>query len=374
MKIVHYSHQLGIGGTEKCMQYFLEYLHKAGHDCYAVHHRQKTDFAGGYREKLIQELLGPEKVIGHASEEEFFQVMDGIRPDIFHIHRSGKPDEFPIVPRLRPFIRRCVETNVFGGVDRTDVIDLTLYINKSLLKAGRFLRRNTGYLFYPVKPPAHQENLRAALGISPTTFVMGRIGRPDDYIFDPISLRALKLIESDQEDDLLYLVQSPPPIMIQTAKDLGLERVKFLTTPIVSDHDITSFFNTIDILAHARRDGETFGLNIAESMIHGKAVISHRSRIANGHKPFVKECGYFAGIDNHKEYAKYIRVLYHDKDKRIELGERGRQYAEAHFLLDIIGRKLETHYQTLMTADIESRPLKKYLFLHRIFNRLREDG
>ncbi len=374
MKIVHYAHQLGVGGTEKCVQFFLEYLQKAGHDCYAVHNRYKTDAAGGYREKLIQEFLGPEKVIAHATDDEFFTIMENIKPDIFHIHRSGKSNEFPIIPQLRPLIRRCVETNVFGGVDPTDVIDLTLYVNRFQLKSGKSLRRKTGYLFNPVKPPTHQENLRTALGITPTTFVMGRIGRPDDHIFDPISLRAIQLIECDVNYDLLYLIQSPPPIMIKTAREFGLKRVKFLTTPIVSDHDITSFFNTIDILAHARRDGETFGLTIAEAMIHGKAVISHRSRVANGHEPFVKECGYFAGTDNYKEYAKYIHILYHDKDRRKDLGEHGRQYAEAHFLLDIIGRKLETHYQTLMTADIESTPLKKYSFLHRIFNRLREDG
>lgn len=35
MKIIHYCHQLGLGGTEKNMQYLLEYLQRAGHDCYS---------------------------------------------------------------------------------------------------------------------------------------------------------------------------------------------------------------------------------------------------------------------------------------------------------------------------------------------------
>ncbi len=129
---------------------------------------------------------------------------------------------------------------------------------------------------------------------------------------------------------------------------MGLKKVKFIRTPIVTDSEITSFYNTIDILAHARRDGETFGLNIAEAMIHGKPVISHKSRIANGHKPFVKKCGFLAGIDNYKQYAKYINLLFNNKTKRLRLGERGRSFAVDNFLLANIGRKLELHYKSLL--------------------------
>jgi len=351
MKIIHYSNQLGLGGTEKCMQYFLEYLHSAGHDCYCIHNREKTNAAGGYREKLIQNLLGAEKVIAYSSEDEFFEIIEKINPDIFHIHRSGRPNEFPVVPQLKEYVVKCVETNVFGGLDPSDVIDLTLYVNKDQLKSGKSLKRKTDYLYNPVKLPAHQKNLREKLGISPTTFVMGRIGRPDDHIFDPISLCALQLIERDQNYDLLYLVQSPPPTMIKTARDMDLKKVKFLIAPIISDDEISSFFNTIDILGHARRDGETFGLNIAEAMIHGRSVISHKSQIANGHKKFVKQCGYFAGVDNFKEYAKYIRILYNDKEKRVRLGERGRKFAAEHFLLDKIGETLENFYRQLLAKD-----------------------
>lgn len=315
-----------------------------------MHNRQRTDEAGSYREKIIQDILGQGKVLAYSSEEEFFRILENIQPDIFHIHRSGRPNEFPVVPRLKEYVSKCIETNIFGGIDPTSVIDLTLYINKFMLKAGRSLNRKLGYLYNPVKLPTHQRNLRKELGISPHTFVMGRIGRPDDNIFDPISLHAIKVVEEKTNYDFLYLVQSPPPIMIKTARDMGLRKIKFLTVPIVSDEDVTSFLNTIDILAHARKDGETFGLNIAEAMIHGKPVISHRSRIVNGHKPFVRKCGFFTGTDNYKQYAKYISILYNDKEKRMELGEKGRKFAMDNFLLTNIGQKLESYYKELLTG------------------------
>ena len=121
-----------------------------------------------------------------------------------------------------------------------NVIDLTLFINNYLLSAGRSLHRKLSYLYYPVKTPAHENNLREELGISPETFVMGRIGRPSDRIFDPISLSALRLIEEKTGYDILYLVQSPSPAMIRTAREIGLEKITFLTTPVVSDDEVTS--------------------------------------------------------------------------------------------------------------------------------------
>ena len=337
-----------MGGTEKCMQYFLEYLHNPGYDCYCIHNRKKTDEAGGSREKLIQDILGDRKVLGYSSEDEFFDILKKMGPDIFHIHRSGYPNEFPIIPKLKSYVNKCVETNIFGGVDTSSVIDMTLYVNKHMLKTGRSLNRKIGYLFNPVKHPFHQKDLRLKLGISKSTFVMGRIGRSVDSIFDPISLRALKVIEEETDYDLLYLVQSPPPIMIKIAQEMKLKKIQFLEVPIVTDKEITSFFNTIDILAHARKDGEICPLNIQEAMIHGKPVISHRSRRANGHKLFVKRCGFFARQDNYKQYAKYIKILYTKKTKRMKLGEEGRKYAADNFLLENIGKKLESYYKALL--------------------------
>lgn len=349
MKIVHYCHQLGLGGTEKCMQYLLEYLQRAGHDCYCIHDRAKTSAAGGYRERVIKNILGAEKVFGHTSEAEFFEIMAFIRPQIFHVHRSGRPGEFPIVPELKRYGARCVETNVFGGYDSTDVIDLTLYVSDYLYKRAQKPRRRTAVLYNPVKEPATRDNLRAALQIPETTFVMGRIGRPDDHIFDPISLHALDRIESEGACDILYLVQSPPPRMVELAASLGLEKIRFILEPIISDADVSRFFNTIDVLAHMGRVGETFGLSIAEAMIHGKPVISHRSHAMNAHRAFVKRCGFFARSGDDRQYAKFIRILYVDGNRRQQLGERGREFAVMHFNLSKIGSELEGYYEQVLS-------------------------
>jgi glycosyltransferase involved in cell wall biosynthesis len=202
-------------------------------------------------------------------------------------------------------------------------------------------------LYNPVKKPVHALDLREKLGIGRDVLVLGRIGRPDDRGFDPIALRALQIIERGPARNILYLIQSPPPQMMKMAAELGLKSVRFLETPVVEDSDLSGFYNTIDVLAHARRDGETFGLNIAEAMMHGKPVISHRSRIANGHEEFVRKCGYFTGVDDYKGYADFIMRLYSDRALAARLGAAGRVFAEENFLFEKIGAALEGYYSEL---------------------------
>lgn len=347
MKIIHHSNQLGIGGTEKCMQYLLEYLKGSGHECWCMYNRERTAVRGSQREELLRAMLGPERMLAYSSEEEFFSLISAVHPDIFHAHRSGSPGEFPLVPRLKEYAGKIVETNVFGGRDPAEFIDLTLYVNKELSRSGRGLMRRRAVLYPPVKRPAHGRDLRERLGLAPSTFVLGRIGRPDDRIFDPISLKALKIIEDSGARDMIYLVQSPPPAMRRAAAELGLETVLFLDAPVVSDDEVSEFFNTIDVLAHARLDGETFGLNIAEAMIHGKPVVSHLSRAANGHARFVRLCGYLAGTGDHEAYAGYLRKLYGDRALAARLGGAGRRFAEENFLLEKLGPRLEAYYADL---------------------------
>jgi glycosyltransferase involved in cell wall biosynthesis len=346
MRIVQHSNQLGMGGTEKCMQYLLEYLKGAGHDCWCMHDRRLTVRMEGSREGLIKELLGEDRVLAYSSEEEFFRNINSIRPEIFHAHRSGRP-EFPLVPRIKEFVGRIVETNVFGGRDNFAGLDMTLYVSKTLQRSGRGLMRRKHVLPNPVKKPVNGRDLRARLGIGPAVFVMGRIGRPEDKIFDPISLKALKILEDDGLKDILYLVQSPPPQMIGMASEMGLKKVMFIKEPIVSDEETSEFYNTIDVLAHARRDGETFGLNIAEAMIHGKPVVSHFSRIANAHSDLVQACGYMSSVDDYFSYAGYLKELYRDRGLAARLGAAGRAFAEEHFLLEKVGAELERFYGEL---------------------------
>lgn len=346
MRILHHSNQLGMGGTEKCMQYLLEYLRSRGHECWCVHGTPPSDLAGRLREPLLKKILGPDRVLSYSSQDDFFRHVGDVKPEIFHAHRSGRP-EFPLVPGLKEHAGYIVETNVFGGRDPSPFIDMTLYVSPMLLKRGRGIMRRKHVLYNPVKEPLHGRDLRGELGIGAGTFVIGRVGRPDDRIFDPISLHALKVLETEGLREILFLVLAPPPRMVSLAGELGLKNIRFLNAPMIGDEEMSGFYNTIDLLAHARRDGETFGLNIAEAMAHGKPVVSHRSRFANAHADFVRVCGFMAAEDDYIGYAGFVRRLYSDRVLARKLGAAGKDFAAKHFLIENVGRALESYYREL---------------------------
>ena len=60
----------------------------------------------------------------------------------------------------------------------------------------------------------------------------------------------------------------------------------------MDDVRISKFFNTLDVLAHSRKDGECNPGNIWEGFAHGKPVISHYGIPYNGHIQEIGDCGF----------------------------------------------------------------------------------
>ena len=107
------------------------------------------------------------------------------------------------------------------------------------------------------------------------------------------------------------------------------------------------FYNTINILFHYRNEGETFGMNIAEAMIHGKPVISHTSEVDNAQIELLDDCDHPCGIIVHNitdttEYYDKLNELISNSDLRLELGKNGKTKA------------LQTYEESLMTKQLES--------------------
>lgn len=84
--------------------------------------------------------------------------------------------------------------------------------------------------------------------------------------------------------------------------------------PIYAEEDVWAFHNAIDVLAHFRYDGESCGLNIAESMLSGNPIISHRSRIWNAHLEYLSQDNSFvAGIDDIDAYGNAMEFFMKDE-------------------------------------------------------------
>lgn len=370
IRIVHHSNQLGLGGTEKTMQLFCKYLDK---DCFEVHaltrkfpvppQRMWLDalksFLGNEGAKArmacypmihcrvpeFKKILGEDRIhfytLGNLAS-----IIQKISPHILHLHHSGFSEPPLDQTRAIENIPLLFSTNVFG--EKADAahqarIAKVLFISGWLKESAGWSRGDPrcDVLYYPIEKPCTRENLRKELGIGEDVFVFGRIGRNADDIHDPISLKAYKQIESDRT---LFLALSPPPQMIKDAQDLGVRHIRTLD-PTVDDQFLSRFYNTIDILAHARLDGETFGCVIGEAMIHGKPVITHRSNLRNAQVELVDGASGFV-VDQYdwNGYAAKMKLLMEDENLRLAMGEAARRRAMELFEAEAVTKKLENFY------------------------------
>lgn len=371
IRIVHHSNQLGLGGTEKTMQLFCKYLDKSIFDVHAMAYRYPVPPLKA-RLNNIKALFGSEKAKARKAQfeqavsripdfkdllgedhlhlytaGELPSILKTISPHILHVHHSGQIEPPLDQAGAISNIPVIFSTNVFGVQGRSpeqDRISKILFVSNWLKEVAAPWSKGDprcDVLYNPVEKPFTYADLRSEMNIPKDTFVIGRIGRNADDIHDPMSLRAYKEIENKKT---LFLAISPPPIMVRDAHELGIKNIRFLD-PSTDDIFLSKFYNTLDVLAHARLDGETFGCVIAEAMIHGKPVVTHLSDIRNSQAELIDEsCGFVTAQHDYKSYAACLKKIMDDKVLKQKMGEAARNKALANFEAGIVTKKLESLY------------------------------
>jgi glycosyltransferase involved in cell wall biosynthesis len=217
-----------------------------------------------------------------------------------------------------------IMVNIFGSPTLQKNITPSLFISEAVRKhsekyVGTKKEDRVVYLSTPAPPEKAKERgkeIRKSFGIKDDDFVLGRIGRNADAIFDPIGIRAFQKIVP-QDATIHYIIMSPPPILEKIVKEEGIPNVHFIP-PNGDELAIWGFHYAIDCLAHFRYDGETYGMNITESMSVGNPIISHKSTIWNAHSEYLTP-GFarIAEIGDTLSYASFIKeykeIYTHDR-------------------------------------------------------------
>ena len=185
IKIVFYSHTIDYAGTWRSHEQILLNLNKNIFQPYVLYNQNVNH----NRLNFVIENLGNEYVIPFSASTEktgpdlgysfistnFEEKLLDINPDIIHYARSGYY-EWPFTKRLSPI---QIETNIFGFKDSTPFLDYSIAISNTI----KNIRGGANEVIYnPIpKPINNNENLKKELNISENTFVLGRIGRPDNF-------------------------------------------------------------------------------------------------------------------------------------------------------------------------------------------------
>lgn len=357
LNVMHYVGGLNYAGTNRTMERFVREMDKNKFNVFVLYNEISNELYGKtdelsrleWFEKIPNITLVPYKMWDRDNisdyysplKTNFFEVIDSLpeKIDIFHFHRSGHT-EWPITPKTKNLFNKIVETNIFAGNDNVIDLDLSLCVSKHIYDR-KSNKKNSKILYNGVEPPKTNENMRKELGINNETFVFGRIGRDANFI--EISLRAFKEVEIRRKN-VKYLIVNPCYHTKEFVKSQEINNVIYLDK-IIDDVEISKFFNTIDCLAHYRSDGESCGVNIQESMIHGKPIISHFSDTFNAQQEVIDNAGYV--VNNSYEYFAKMMTLIDNKNIYDELSQNALKIANSRYRIDVITRQLENYYLEL---------------------------
>jgi len=374
MKILHFIHDLGIGGTQKTCEQFAIELARRGHTCSVVFYEGGATDRCENLDSCAANDVGYDRLVWFGinrenKEKAFQEIVDKFKPDIIHTYLSGYP-EFPDPGKdYDPRGAKCVQTNVFGHYNSNPDLHKVLYMSEYLYFHARKHGYATGpdfrydFIYNPVPKPVVSRVSKLVLDgdkeIWPkdNKIVIGRTGRPENGIYDSISIDALNILLQNQPElrgKINFLVLAPPPNMV---KDLKRYSIPFsMHCPTVIPYEIDRIYSKMDIFAHARLDGETCGCVIEEAMMHGLPVVTHVSQpdVPNVY-PFQAQTtlvendrtGFVVG-HSAEEYAEALGELIEDADLRKKLGDAGKEVALSLFETGVCVDKLEKIYYELI--------------------------
>jgi FkbM family methyltransferase len=277
---------------------------------------------------------------------DFWNIFDCNKYDFVQTAKAGPP-EYPYYKLNLPVIE-FVALGV--GVDTSQNIACSIHLSQwqraRWCGLGGELSKSK-VISIPANKPSTFENLRIHLGIPENAIVAGFHQRNDDAIYSQIPLTAFSKLVNDNRH---FIIMGGGQSYVDQAKILNLKNIHFLPHS-GDDVKISLFLNTLDIFAHGRKDGETFGTVFAEAMMHGKPCLSHRSNIANAQPETMGPGGLFA--DDEIDYKQKLDLLFSKSDLREMLGNKGKEHAIEHYSMNTCVGKLSSIYKQIAPNTVD---------------------
>jgi len=313
--VIHHLNELTLGGTEKMVQTNMPYFINNKSFEHYLAYRSDRDLS---RESYFKEILGTDKLLSYKTEIDFIDIVKAKRPFIIHRYSAGIP-EFPFVKEVKDYTKHFVSTSTFGNQDDTIRISKVIYVSKHVQwMAEKEEQENHHVIGIPVSEPPKTGDLREELGISKDAFVFGRIGRDDENIYDPINIEAYAKVANS---NTYLVIVNPSRSSRADIERLNITSARFIERT-TSEIRLSEFYNTIDVLAHSRKDGECSPQNVWEAFSHGKPVISHYGQFYNGHIEVIQDCGFVVLPNDVEEYATIMNKFIKKQINYFKISEK----------------------------------------------------
>lgn len=310
----------------------------------------RVEYMKNHKVNLIKFKVGAKDIrtrVHKWVDTDFWKKFDSKKYDIVQTAKAG-PKEYPYYLIDLPVVEYItLSAGVDFSLNIASSIHLSQWQRAQWYKAGGNLQKST-VIPIPAEKPATKENLRKKLGIPENAIVAGFHQRADNNIYSEIPLEAFAKI---QQPNWHFVIKGGGDAYKKQAQELSLKNVHFI------EHSgdakaISEFLNTLDIFAHGRKDGETFGTVFAEAMMHGKPCLSHYSPIANAQPETMGPAGLFA--KDLEDYTNKLKELFENGKLRGKLAAKAKPHAEEYYSIQASVEMLANVYRKIM-----KKPVKK---------------
>jgi len=375
--VLQVSRNLGIGGTEKTLQLFSEYLNKNVFTVIVCAWDK-----GGIRGDYLKSL-GFKVIYIHNNLRELVSLMRNEKIDIVHIHRSGLNEPLVIQAARIAGVPVIVETNVFGFIDESrweKYIDCHLFVSKFCAVRYKYWRglpweeffQRHRVLYNPIDLSTidsyhltrdKTKELRKQYGIPSDAPVIGRVGRPDPAKWSPLG-KVLEKIFKRIPEARFIAKGAPMPIIDDIQKRRALRNKVIFLPPSPEERKVIEFYSIVDVFIHSARIGESFGLVIAEAMACGKPVVSKSTPLRDNAQVELIDHGQNGCIVYYaNSFADATVDLLLNDEKRSQMGRAARKKVEYNYNVKMLTLQLEKLYiELLERKGINVDPSLKSLY------------
>jgi glycosyltransferase involved in cell wall biosynthesis len=360
--------RLGIlaGGTERWLQFVAITLIKNGHnvDYYYSQEKEMQDKARLKElKKKINLIPFQVKKIANTPKREwivtdFWEKFNECNYD-FICTAMYCNTEYPFYKIKKPIIALLpfgteidLTKNVLHSVFPSEWIR-----QKWIMNGGSKIKSSV--IPIPVQKPFNKNNFRKVLKMKKSDIIAGFHQRVDNDTYSNIPLDAFKNLDGG---NFYFIIMGGSDRYKEQAKKLKLKNIIFL--PHDSRHStISKFLNTLNIFAHGRADGETYGTVFAEALAHKLPCLSHYSGIDDAHKLTMGSFGIFA--QDSEEYNRLLKKFFNDGSFRKNLSLGADIFAIKNYGTENTKKKVIKLFNEIM-ININKDDTGKRLFL--VFN------
>lgn len=321
---------LGAGGTERWLQNVAAKIDKSKFDIDYFYtgdeNPARLQFMQEHSVNLIKiKASGKVSDWGEWIDTDLFEKFDENQYNLIQTAIAGEK-EWPFYLLKKPVIERIA---LDYGVDFSPNVYHSFFMSKWMRDKWADMggiKTLSSIVPFGIEMPHSSENMRKELNIPTDAIVAGFHQRVDDNTFSDIPLEAFAKMQSDNR---YFIIMGGSTKYSEQAQRLGLKN--FIHLPHSADKKtISKFLNTLDIFAHGRKDGETFGAVFAEALLHHCPCLSHQTPTSNAHKETMGSGGLFA--KNLKDYTKKLQQLFENERLRKKLSDDGFAFAKQKFI------------------------------------------